>query len=231
MKLNNTLFSERPETLQAVNVNLTGGEALGVVHPQMPVTAKHQGVVSLKFIGIDNGTAPDGLNGQTKDAFGGNVFNNFHFGNSVSFQDTEDRDLAGRSPAPGSFSSASEIGFIHLNLSLEKVFIRTVGRDTLPDNIKRLQDRRVGKTQLLGCLPGRDFQFKELNQPEPFSGGNKYFTEPASGEERKFITALLTPVFPASYPVYFSGLAAVTEITAVFLTRFCQKPISLNFVM
>jgi len=230
MKLNNPFFSEGPETLQAVDVNLAGGESFGVVNPQMPVAAEHQGVVSLEFVGIDNGTAPDGLNSQTKDAFGGNVLNNLHFGNPVSLQDSKDRNLTGGSPAALSFSSASEIGFVHLNLSPEEIFIGAVGHDAFPDSIKCFQDSRIGKAQLLGCLSGRDFQFKEFNQPEPFSGRNRYFAEPATSEKRELVTAPFAPISLASYPVYFSSPATVTKIMAIFLTRFCQKPVSPDFV-
>jgi hypothetical protein len=55
--LDQTLLGKTPKTLNAVNIYFADGESFAVVHLQMPVTRKHEGIVAFVPVGIDQGPA------------------------------------------------------------------------------------------------------------------------------------------------------------------------------
>lgn len=224
MELDNALFSERPETFQAVDIDLAGGEAFGMVNPQVPVTAEHQSIVTMELISVDDGTPFDGLDGHVKQAFGFNISDHINFNNAVSLQDTEDRDFSEGSPAALAFPSAPEVAFVNFHLALEEKFpVFRNGDDAVPDDIKSLQGCRVRKAKLFGCFSGRDIQFKELDCPQPIFVTDVKPVNPSSAEIGEGIPAPFTAVSFAKDPVYFSALAACTKNKAFFPTRFLEK--------
>jgi hypothetical protein len=224
MKLDNTLFSERPETFQAVDIDLTGGEPLGVVNPQVPITTEHQGIVTTEIVGIDNGTSFNSFDRHIKKTFGFNVSDYLHLNDAVPFQDAKDRDLTGGSPAAFAFSSASEVTFVYFHLTLKKKFsVFGSSNNAASDGIKSPQDRGVRKSNLLGRFPGRDIQFKELDYPQPFFVAGIEFVNPPSAEIGEGVFAPFAAVSFAKNPVYFSALTACTKNRPIFPTRFLEK--------
>ena len=224
MKLDNTLFSEGPETLQAVDVDLAGGESFSVVHPQVSVATEHQGVVTVELVGVNDRASFNGFDRHIKKTFGFNIPDHIHFNNAGSLQDAKDRDLAGGSPAALTFSSASEVAFVYLHLTLEKKFpVFGISNNAVSDGIESPQDRRIGKSKLFGSLSSRDIQFKELNYPQPIFGTDIKSVNPPSAEIGEGVFAPFAAVSFAKDPVYFSALTACTKNKAIFPTRFLEK--------
>ena len=224
MKLNNTLFSKGPEALQAVDVDLARGESFSVVHPQVSVTAEHQGVVAVELIGVDDGTSFNGFDRHIKKTFSSNIPDHIHLNNTVPFQDAKDRDLTGGSPAALALSSASEVAFIYLYFALEKKFsVFGISNNAVSDGIESPQDRRIRKSKLFGRLSGRDIQFKEFDYPQPIFVADIEFVNPPSAEIGEGVFTPFAAVSFTKDSVYFSALTACTKNKAFFPTRFPEK--------
>jgi hypothetical protein len=65
MMLDQSLLGPTPEPLQSVDGDLTGREALFMVHFQMPVSAEHQAVVTPELVSINDASPANLLDGET----------------------------------------------------------------------------------------------------------------------------------------------------------------------
>lgn len=120
--LDEPFLGPAPESLQAVDVDLAGGENLAVIHFQVPISTEHQAVVTFKLIGIDNGTSADLLDREPQQRFGRHIGNHGNVNNPVPLQDPEDRDLTGRSAATITLALAAKVALIQFDLTAQQSF-------------------------------------------------------------------------------------------------------------
>lgn len=64
MVLDEPLLGPAPESLQAVDVNLSGREILSVVYLQVPVAAKHEAVIASELVRVNDTSPADLLDGE-----------------------------------------------------------------------------------------------------------------------------------------------------------------------
>jgi len=216
MVLDQPLFSITPESFHPININLARGKAFSMVNFEMPVTAKHQGVIALEFIGIHDGSPPDRLDGEVQQCFRPDILYHRDLNDAIAVQDAEDRDFMGGAAPPLAPPSATEIGLIEFDLPLEKIAGSSIARyNGHPDDIHGLQNRGVTQSRLLGDLPGRKLQFKELEDPQPVLAGGSQAVDPAAGEVMKgILTPLATEPFTGNTialiaPTFYAETAVV----------------------
>ncbi len=181
MMFDQPLLGPAPESLHAVDVNLTGREILAVVHLQMPVSAEHEAVVAPEFVRINHRSSADLLDREPQKGFRRDIGHNIHMDQAVSFQDAKDGNLAGSASAPVSFSPASEVALIQFDLSTEKSFsIFGMTQNSPADGHDGIVNRSVGQLNLACHLPCGDFQFKELDQGEPLNAAQAPLVDPSA---------------------------------------------------
>jgi hypothetical protein len=71
---------------------------------------------------------------------------------------------------------------------------------------------------LLGDLPGREFQLKELDDPQPMLIGDAKLIDPAARKIMECVFATFTPEPFAGDPVDLVTLTSTAETTVVFPT-------------
>ena len=186
---------------------------------QMPVSTTHQSIIASEFIRVNDGASPDCLDRQVEQSYCTYILNNLNSNNAISLKNTENRDFPGCPSAPITFSSASEVGFIQFNLTGKQVInVGIVGYDSHPQDIDCFKDSRIAEANLLGDLPGRELQFKELNDPKPISTTNPEPVNPASGEIMEGVfTPFASELFTAD-PVDLIAVTSTAETTVLFPT-------------
>lgn len=88
-----------------------------MIHVQMPVSAEHEAVVTLEFVRIDNGPSADLFDRQPQQCLGRHIRNHRDLNDTVSLQDTEDRNLAGGTTTSFPFPLAAEVALVQFALS------------------------------------------------------------------------------------------------------------------
>ena len=213
MELNDPLFRITPETFKAVHIDLSSGEPLPMVNPEMPVSTEHEGIITAELVRVHNKTSSYCFNGMVQNLLCRNVSQNFHLYHPLPLQDAENRDLVPGTSAPCPFTSASEIGLISLDLPLEeRITIDTLGCDSHANNLEGLQDRGIRCSQLQRCLPCRDLQFKELYEPQPPFAREVEFPDPSPREVSKLIPTMSTEIPSLPDSVDFSVLHRVQKM-------------------
>jgi hypothetical protein len=119
MALDQSLLGPTPKSLQADDLDLAGGEVLLLVHLQMPVSTEHEAVVAVELGGVRHTNWTDLLKGELQQCGSREVLNGFDVSLALALQHAEDRHFAGRSPVPVAFVTASEVGLIELDLSVQ----------------------------------------------------------------------------------------------------------------
>lgn len=214
-----SFFGITPEAFQAVNIHLASGKFLMMIDLQVPVSAIHQSIVASEFIGINDGASSDCLNGEVEQRVCTDIRNNFNPNDAVPFKDTENRHFPGSASASVAFSSPPEVCFIQFDFSgKQMIAVGVVGYNSHPYRIDCFQDSRVAEVNLLADLPGRELQFKELNNPKPISATNPDFINPSSGEIMKGVFTPFTPKPFACDSVDFVASTSPAETTVVFPT-------------
>jgi len=219
MMFNKSFFSITPEAFNTVNIDLTRGESLPVVYLQVPISTKHQRIIAFEFVCVNNRAPSNSLNGEVEQCFCCDILDYFNFYNSISFKDAKDRDLIECTPASFPFASTSKVGLIKLNLPLKEFFTFTViGQDGHPDCINRFEYSRITKPNLLGDFSGREFQLKELDDPEPLFTTDPDFIDPSSSKIMKSVSTAFTSISFTNYSVNFIVPVSNAETTVVFPT-------------
>lgn len=222
VKLGKPFLGVTPEAFQAVNINLACCKSFSMVNPQMAIPAEHQGIIAPEFIGVNYRAASDHLYGLVKQAFGSDVLNHRHLHFSVSLEYTEDRNLACRSPATLTFSTAAEIGFIEFDLAggPEIAFSCQQG---VSDQMTHPQDRRIAQTDLRGHLVRGDIEFKELYDPQQLFQRYPALSNPPVREVMKGVSAAFTAEFLAFQAIDFIALTGAAENMAIFPAEFPEE--------
>jgi hypothetical protein len=76
---------------------------------------------------------------------------------------------------------------------------------------------------LIRHLAGREFQFKELDDPKPLFRGNSQTLNPSPAEIMENVSASFTPVPFTRQAIDFSAVTTCTKNTAFFPTVFPKK--------
>lgn len=222
VELGEPFLGVTPEAFQAVNINLACCKSFSMVNPQMAIPTEHQGIIAPEFIGVNDRATPDHLNGLVKQALGSDVFNHRHLHFSVSFEYTEDRNLACRSPATLTFSTTAEIGFIEFDFAGGPE-IAFSGQQGVPDKMTRPQDGRIAQTDLHGHLVRRDIEFKELYDPQQLFQRYPALPNPSIREVMKGVSASFTAEFFAFQTVDFIAVTNAAENMAFFPAEFPEE--------
>jgi len=64
MIFHQTFLGKTPETFKAVNVDFAGSEGFAMVNLEMPVATECQRIIAVKFIGANNASAANLLDGH-----------------------------------------------------------------------------------------------------------------------------------------------------------------------
>lgn len=190
-----------------------------MVDLKMPVATEHKRIVASELIGIDDGTPPDGLNGKVEQGLRLDIVNRFDFYYPIPLKYTEYRDFVKGTSASFAFPLSPKVALIQLDLPFEEVLIIAImGQDGHSDDIDRLEHGGVAEINLLGNLPGRELQFKELDDPEPLFATYPEPVNPSSTKIMKGIATAFTPIpFPCN-PVDIIASTSYAETTVVFPT-------------
>ena len=217
MVLDKALLGPTPKTLQAVNVNLAGGEAFLMVHLQVPVATEHEAVVALKLVRIDDRTPADLFDRQLQQGGCRDVSNDRHMDLAVALQDAQYRHFSGSASASVALAAASEVALIQLDLSAQqKGGILGLADNGQPDGLNGSVNGPISQAHLLGHLADGDLLFKELDQGQPLHTGQSSLFDPPSGELLEGILTMRATIASLSQFVKFSALAAGANPLMVF---------------
>lgn len=190
-----------------------------MVNLHMTITAKHQRIVTTKSVGIDDAAASYGFNRKVCERLSSNIFDRLYFNHAITLQYAENRDFPGSPSASLALASASEITLIHLYFSTDEFgTFGGIGNDSSADDIHCLQNRRVTESHLPCNLSCREFEFKELYNPEPVLIRDSDLVNPTTGKVMECIFAPFTPESLTGYSVDFIAPAPYAETTVVFPT-------------
>ena len=223
MKLGQSLLCIAPEAFQAVDIDLAGGKALPMIHPQMPVSAEHQRIIAAEFIGVDNRASADRLDRHVQQALGRDIPDHIDFHDAVSLENSEDGDLSSRAASAFPLASTPKVGLVQLDLAVHQQLAIQVGQDRPAQDRDGLERGRIAQSDLLGNLAGGQLYLKELDDPQPALIRNSQPTDPAAREVVERVAAAFTAVPFTHDPVDFSAPTACTENAAIFRTCFFKE--------
>jgi hypothetical protein len=223
MMFDQSLFGITPETFQPVDVDFTGGENFLVVDPKMPVTTKHQGIVTAELVGIDYTSSTNFFNRQVQKRLGAYVGEDFYLNQTLPFQNAENRDFMTSTPSAFTFTFASKISLVHLYFTFDQITVPLIHCYAPSDQVHRLEYRRITYSDLFGNLSGGELQFKQFDDPEPVYGTYAQLTQPSTSPFRKRIATPFTSITTIHQSVDFIAPAPYAEMTVVFPQPFCQE--------
>ena len=223
MEFDEPFLGIAPESFESVDIDLASGKSLTMIHPEMPISAKHETVIAFELVRIDNSPSPDSLHRHTKERSRTNIHDYFYFHQAVPLEYTKDGYLVLSSPSPFPLTPASKVGFIGFDFSAEDIHsVISMSDNALSDDIECLKHGRIGNPCLQGSFTSRYLQLKELDKPEPIPSRDVKAADPASGEDGEFISATCTTEAIPSDSINFSFVTSVTKNAAIFLTRFLK---------
>lgn len=190
MVFHDALLGVAPEALQPVDIHPATREVFPVVHTKVSVAAKHERVVALIFVRVDDASPANFLDRESQDIFCPGAGEHFHEDSSLPLQNAENRDFAGGTPSPFPFSLPSKIRFVHFDFAAKGyVAIGGMSQNGGTDRVDRFIRRIVGEAELLSNLPDGEFQFEEFDETQPLSGGKISLVDPAAGEIMEGVAA------------------------------------------
>lgn len=178
------------------------------------------------FVRINDASPSYGLNRQTADGFSSQSFHHFHLNLAISLEDSENGDLIPSPSASFPFPLSPKVGIVRLDLSLEPIPVFRIGHNALPDQIGGLQNRWVGKIELLADLSGRHFQFEQFDDPKPLGRSNFQLSDPGPAELRKPVFASSAAVSLPWNLIDFWAAAIDAQNASIFAPEFSQVSLS-----
>ncbi len=184
---------------------------------EMAIATKHQRVVDLELVGVNDAASAHLLDGKAQDGFCTDIGNHLHKHLAFSFQNTEDGNFSRSASSPSAFSASTEIGLVQFHFSSQPEF-ETVAMDQNRSSysLDSLIGCVVSQTELRGNFPGGKFQFKEFDDPELLPRGESTGVDPSSGEVVESVPAVSTPPSSITQSVQFSAPAPGTKSLLVF---------------
>ena len=223
VKLDQALFGEGPEAFQSIDVNFSARVSFFMVDSQVAIAAEHQRVIAAEFISIDDRSTTNRFDRHIQQRGRRDVFDDVDLDYAISLQNAENRDFMGSSPATFTLPLSSEVRFVHFDLAAQKIVgFRSMGDDGLSDHGDRLEGRRIANPELLRYLPGREFEFEELKDPEPGLGRDFDFIKPATGEVVKSVSTVFAAELLIADSIDFIAPTTTAKNVAVFPAEFTQ---------
>lgn len=190
MVFHDAFLGVTPEALQAVDVHPATREVFPVVHAKVSVAAEHERVVALVSVRVNDASPANLFDSESQHIFCPGAGKHFHEDSSLPLQNAENRDFAGGTPSPFPFSLPSKIRLVHFDFAAqEDIAIDGMGQDGGTDRVDGFICRIVGEAKLLSDLPDGEFQFEELDETQPLSGGKIPLVDPATGEVMEGVAA------------------------------------------
>jgi len=106
-----------PKVLDAVDMIPVLGEQFGMVDPDVLELGNVQHVIGPKAIGVDDGVRPYLVSYDGEKRVRAGVWDDDNMDFAATFQETENRNLAGCTAPSLAFPAATEIAFIHFDLT------------------------------------------------------------------------------------------------------------------
>jgi len=223
VEFNQSLLGITPESFEAINVHLARREAFTMIDPKMPITTEHKSIIASELIRVHDRSATDRFDGHAEQRLSRNVSHDFHLDRPVALQYAENRHFPSCPAATFPFAPTTKVTFVQLDLASEKQFRILTGKNGESNDRDCLQDRGITQPHLLSYLPGRDFELKELNDPQPLLERDVQLIDPSIREVVECVLASFASVSSADDSIYFSASAACTKNRAIFPTRFSEK--------
>ena len=223
MEFYQSLLGETPKAFEAIDIDLARRESLSMIDPKMTIAAEHKSIIAPELIGVYNRSATDRFDGHAEQGLRRNVSDDFNLDRPVALQNAENRHFPGCPAATFPLAPTTEIAFVQLDLTSEKHIGILSGDDSKSDYRDRLQNCRITQSHLLSDLPGRDLEFKELNDPQPLLERDVQLIDPSIREVVEGVFTSFTSVSSADDPIYFSASTACTENRPIFPTRFFKE--------
>ncbi len=223
MEFDKSLLGETPKAFEAINIHLARREALPMIDSKMTIATEHKSIIAPELIGIYDRSATDRFDGHAEQRLSRNVSDDFNLDRPVALQDAENRHFSGCPAATLPFAPTTKIAFVQLDLTSGKHIGILSGDDSESDDCDRLQDRRITQPHLLSDLPGRNFEFKELNDPQPLLERDVQLIDPSIREVVEGVFTSFASVSSADDPIDFSASTACTKNRPFFPTRFFKE--------
>ena len=159
-----SLFGERPEPLDTIDLDFTVDESFPVIDSQMTETVWDEAVITSEFIGVNETFAFYLFDCHCEKCLTSDILNNFYPNFSSALQDPEHGNLPGSSPASVSFSSPAKVGFIPLNLTGEYEWgIGIWTNYWLPEHAEEIIYRGIQENELASGFSHWCNQFEEID--------------------------------------------------------------------
>ena len=211
MEFDDSFFSVTPESFNTVNINFPVAKMFPMVDVNMPVTTEHQGIIAFEFVGINDAAAPDHFDRQIQQSFGFDILDDLHMDTAVSLEDAEHRNLIGGSTAPFAFALAPKVRFIDFNGSVHPIRGNSILPDGSSNHLNSFESCGITQSDLLSNPARGDFQFKELNDPQPLFRADFNFIQPSIAEVMEGILAPLTSIPFTQQSIDFIALASAAK--------------------
>lgn len=222
MEFNNSFFSVTPEPFNAVDVNFPIAKMFPMVNIDMPVPTEHQRIVAPEFVSINDAAPSDHFDCQIQKSFGFNIFNYLYMDTAVSLEDTEYGNLIGGTASTFAFAFAPKIRLVDFNGSVHPIRGNRVLPDRPSDKLDSLESRGITQPDLLSNPARGNFQFKELDDPQPFFRADPDFIQPSAAEVMEGILAPLTPVPFLKQSIDFITVTPAAKNMPFFPAEFSQ---------
>lgn len=223
MEFDQSFFGETPKAFEAINIYLARREALPMIDSKMAIAAKHKSIIAPELIRVDDGSATDRFDGHAKQRLSRNVSDDFNSDRPVALQNAENRHFPSCPAATLPFTPSTKVTFVQLDFASKEQVRILAGYDSESDYRDRFKNRGIAQTDLLGDLPGRNFEFKELHDPQPLLERDVKLIDPSIREVVESIFTSFASVSSADDPIDFSRSTARTKNKAVFPTRFFEE--------
>lgn len=223
MEFYQSLLGETPKAFEAIDIYLARREALPMIDPEMTIAAEHKSIIAPELVGVYDRSATDRFDGHAEQRLSRNVSDDFNLDRPVALQNAENRHFPGCPAATLPFAPTTKIAFVQLDLASEEQVGILSGDDSESDDGDRLQDRRITQSHLQSDLPGRNLEFKELNDPQPLLERDVQLIDPSIREVVEGVFTSFASVSFADDPIYFSASTACTENRPIFPTRFFKE--------
>ena len=219
MKLNKSLFRKTPESLNTIDIDFARSKVVCMVNLDMTVPTEHKRVVAPELVSIDDASPSHRFDSEIQEGFRSNILQCFDLYDSISFKNTEYGHFIGGPTASWALSTASEVALVHLDFTTEKLrAVRGMCQDSRTNRVHCFQNSGVTQSQLFSNPPGREFYFKELDDPQPLCTGDVDGIDPATCEVVKSVPTTSTAVAFISNFVDVAAATSTAETTVVFPT-------------
>jgi len=177
-----------------------------MIYLKMTIPTKHQGIVALELIGINDTPSPDFRNSQSQHRFSADIRDSLDKHPAIPLQDTEYRDFSRSSSTSLAFTSTTEVGLINFHFAPKKCGnVLGMGHDSHTDRCNGIIHGIIRQSHLDGDLTCGEFQFKELDDSQPLSTGQVTAVDPPVGEIMEPVSAAETSSSSVCHDSELSG--------------------------